>query len=263
MNKKISESEAPETTSWESGITRGKANPVADKDWESGITRGKANPLWEESINGKTLINIDIQPEYKKFINFNIYEWAETINNHDGRTVFLYNGEDTMGMVSENEYRDWLYHDCEISEEVLESALFYDKGYAFFRYCMDSSISDESIVNLIKMMRQYNINDSRELDDEFWAEYAGKYGEDDIHELVRYSDDCITIPELMDFLSDFTNIVICGGGKNECLKEVEIALMALDIPYDSLNKYIFETNDKLNEELITLKNLIKKIEKWK
>jgi hypothetical protein len=31
---------------WDSGVVRGKANPVDSKSkWESGLTRGKANPL--------------------------------------------------------------------------------------------------------------------------------------------------------------------------------------------------------------------------
>jgi len=33
-------------TKWESGVKRGKANPINDKSkWESGVTRGKANPI--------------------------------------------------------------------------------------------------------------------------------------------------------------------------------------------------------------------------
>jgi hypothetical protein len=35
----------PEVGKWESGVTRGKANPIGNTKWESGITRGKANPL--------------------------------------------------------------------------------------------------------------------------------------------------------------------------------------------------------------------------
>jgi hypothetical protein len=35
----------PTVTKWESGVTRGKANPIANNKWESGITRGKANTL--------------------------------------------------------------------------------------------------------------------------------------------------------------------------------------------------------------------------
>lgn len=34
------------SSKWESGATRGKANPIDSKSkWESGATRGKANPL--------------------------------------------------------------------------------------------------------------------------------------------------------------------------------------------------------------------------
>jgi len=32
---------------WETGVTRGKANPIdASTKWETGITRGKGNPVW-------------------------------------------------------------------------------------------------------------------------------------------------------------------------------------------------------------------------
>ena len=34
------------SSKWESGATRGKANPIDSKSkWESGASRGKANPL--------------------------------------------------------------------------------------------------------------------------------------------------------------------------------------------------------------------------
>lgn len=35
----------PTVTKWESGVSRGKANPIANNKWESGVTRGKANTL--------------------------------------------------------------------------------------------------------------------------------------------------------------------------------------------------------------------------
>jgi hypothetical protein len=42
---------------WETGLTRGKANPIDSKSkWDSGATRGKANPIdskskWESGLN--------------------------------------------------------------------------------------------------------------------------------------------------------------------------------------------------------------------
>ena len=38
------------SSKWESGATRGKANPIDSKSkWESGATRGKANPIDSKS----------------------------------------------------------------------------------------------------------------------------------------------------------------------------------------------------------------------
>ena len=49
----------------------------------------------------------------------------------------------------------------------------------------------------------------------------------------------INIPDLMDFLKRYSNIVLTGGGINECLKEVEIALNSLDKPYKVLTQYTY------------------------
>ena len=65
-------------------------------------------------------------------------------------------------MINEDSFKEWLI-DLGIDEDVVYNAVFFDKGYAFFRYCMDSNISEESIVNLIKFMIKYNINDSRDI----------------------------------------------------------------------------------------------------
>lgn len=240
------------------GTQRGKANPISNKgEYELGTNRGSANPINESKTSGKTILNVDIQPEYANYIGFNMDEWVNMINQHDGRIVFLYNGYDTLGMIKEDEYKHWLY-ELGINEDIIyDFAIFYDKGYAFFRYCIDNSIDDEEIVGLVKMMIEYNINDTRELDEEFWDVFIQRYGRENVRELLEFSDDCINIPDLMDFLTGLSNILICGGGKNECLKEVEIALMVLDIPYEKMNSFIYEKNEHLNEVLSKMKKLIK------
>jgi hypothetical protein len=201
----------------------------------------------EVTTNGKTLINVDIQPEYLKGIHFNLYQWVDMINKHKGKVIFLYNGYDTMGLISEDEYKIWLY-ELGIKESIVYgSAILYDKGYCYFRSCIDANINDQAIVQLVKFMIENNINDSRYITPNFWKKFINKYKDDDystgeLKDLLEMSDDCINIPNLMDFLRKYNNILICGGGQNECLKEVEIALMALDIPYTSLNEFIYEKN---------------------
>lgn len=187
-------------------------------------------------LNSKTLINVDIQPEYESYISF-LESWVYFLNKTKASIIFLYNGAD-LGMTSEENYINWLF-DLGVKEKVINSAKFYDKGYAFFRYCIDENIPDHEIVDLIKFMISKNINDSRNLNGIFWDEFTKIHSIENIRTLLEFSDDLIYIPDLMHFLGDKNNIVLTGGGINECLKEVEIALMALDKPYNILNQFTY------------------------
>jgi hypothetical protein len=126
-----------------------------------------------------------------------------------------------------------------LDEHIVDQATFYDKGYAFFRYCIDEGIDDDQIVNLIKYMVEKDVTDSRDLDEEFWNEFVERFGNEDIRGLLEFAGDAIHIPDLMDELRGYRGVVLCGGGINECLKEVEIALDALETPYSVLTKYTY------------------------
>lgn len=204
----------------------------------------KSNRIIEATaVNGKTIVNVDIQPEYESYIGRNkIYTWTDFLNKNaaNNRIVFLYNGADTLGMVSEQDYRWWLIENG-VEEEVLDNAIFYDKGYAFFRYCMDNSIDEQNIADFVKFMMNNDINDSRDIDQQMWDSYMQQTGHDqqDVHDLLENAGDMISIPDLIDFLQPYSDIVLTGGGVNECLKEVEIALLAMDKPFTILNQYTY------------------------
>ena len=198
--------------------------------------------MTETTVQGKTIINVDIQPEYENYISFDLDKWVNFLNENgnNNRIVFLYNGADTLGMISEGSYQDWLM-ELGVDEDVVYNATFYDKGYAFFRYCMDSSIDEDNIVDLVKYMLKHNINDSRDIDKEMWNNYMEETGhnQQDVRDLLEPADDMINIPDLMDFLKNYSNIVLTGGGINECLKEVEIALLALDKTFNTLSEFVY------------------------
>jgi len=195
-----------------------------------------------ENYKNKTIINIDIQSEYEKSIGFSLSEWVKFLNkaNNDNIIVFLYNGKDTVGDISKDEYMWWL-EDLGLKRTVIEQAIFYDKGYAFFRYCMDFGLEEDAIVDFVKFMIKHNINDSRDLDEEMWNTFMEEtnYTRNDVRDLMEISDDCIYIPDLMNVLKKYNNIVITGGGITECLKEVEIALLALNKPYEIMEKFTY------------------------
>ena len=200
--------------------------------------------LNEESFSGKTFLSVDIQPEYEKSFTFKPYQYTSFLSeiHHDlNKLIFLYNGNDTLGMITESDYRMWLLEN-ELPEEVLDSAIFYDKGYAFFRYCMDVGLDDDVVANFLRFMYENEVHDSRDMDREMWVKYLREYRRIDrreVYDLLKVSSDCVHIPDLMDFIRRYNNITLTGGGIDECLREVEIALKALRKPYKIHSKFTY------------------------
>lgn len=200
--------------------------------------------LNESKHSGKTFISVDIQPEYQSSISFPISRFCDFLNENEdgfGKLVFLYNGKDTLDMISEYDYKMWLIENG-LDENILDHSYFYDKGYAFFRYCMDSSIDETAVANFVRFMYQNDIRDSRDMDRPMWAKYLREYRRTDkkeVYELLKHSDDCVNIPDLMDYIRRFNNIILTGGAVDQCLKEVEIALQALKIPYGVEHKFTY------------------------
>ncbi len=164
----------------------------------------------ENPIAGKHLVVVDIQPEYIGGFKHFLYKFINFLNTnyeHLGSLTFLYNGKNTLDMIDEVEYKMW-WEENGLSIEVIDGANFYDKGYAFFRYCIDSGIDDQSISELVKYMIEKDVNDSRELDNEFWNGFVERYGTHNVRELMEFSDDCIYIPDLMEYLTDFRGILL-------------------------------------------------------
>ncbi len=191
-------------------------------------------------VSGKHLVVVDIQPEYESYIGF-IPSFVGFLNeNYDSLSnlTFLYNGNDTLGMIEEYDYKMW-WLDHGLDEHIVDSAKFYDKGYTFFRYCMDSDVDEEDTTELVRYMIEKGVNDSRDLDEEFWNEFVERFGKENVRELLEFSGDCINIPDLMSELEDYRDVVLCGGGIKECLKEVEISLNALGTPFTVLTKYTY------------------------
>lgn len=194
--------------------------------------------MGNSNVTGKHLVIVDIQPEYEKFLSFNLYEFIEFLNSSQASNItFLYNGE-SLGMTSESDLHYW-YVDNGLDENILSSSIWFDKGYAFFRYCMDNYLEEEKIVEVVRFMIDNDITDSRDITENHWEEFINMVGSTDAKEMLQFASDCISILDLIDELQNYSNIVICGGGINECLKEVEIALLAINKPYSVLTKYIY------------------------
>ncbi len=178
------------------------------------------------TVAGKHLVVVDIQSEYATGFSHFLNDFIKFLNNNYkklSQLTFMFNGSNTVGSMDESEYKFW-WLEAGLKQAIADEAHYYDKGYAFFRYCMDEGIQEQETVNLTE---------------EFWDEFIDRFGNHNIRALMETAGDCISIPDLMDEIRRYNNIVLCGGGVNECLKEVEIALHALNKPYNILTEYTY------------------------
>lgn len=197
---------------------------------------------------------IDVQPEYQNAFSFDLYEYFEylyELSESGAEIIYFYNGIDTVGEINEDGLKRWILEELGIYDEsddlfnfIWNNITYYDKGYAFFRSCMDTGINEDSIISFVKFLYDNNWTDSRDLDEDDWDEFERLFEKEDIEEIVEFlkqEHDVLIIPELMDFISSLNprNIEMSGGGVNECLREVELACMAMDLKYKLNNKYTY------------------------
>ena len=196
-----------------------------------------------EGTSKKELVIVDIQPDYKKYITFNMGSFVDFLNKSYKkyeRILYLYNGRETVGLDDQGSITEWLV-EYGLDEEVLNIVEFYDKGYAFLRNAMDQGINEDEIVHLLEYMSSNDLNDSRDLDEDNWIEFSRLYPKDiDIKEYLQDNEDSINIPDVLERIKYIkNNFQICGGGKTECLAEVLILIKLCKKRYSLLPQFVY------------------------
>ena len=204
------------------------------------ILREYIRVLLNEQAGSGSLIVVDIQPEYEPNTPFDIGDMLRTAVNYD-RVLFLYNGEDSLGMISESALKDFYFekldYDEEVFEELMSVASFFDKGYGFFRDVMDSSVCFDrlSIVKIVKYMIDKDIRDIRELEEEdIEAIGVSELLVDDLEDYGFW------VPELEEILPSWNDSDLVGGARNECMAEVEILGAAQGLSFNHIDDFIYE-----------------------
>jgi len=187
-----------------------------------------------EGLSYDYTIVVDVQPGHEDWIDFDIQEFCDWLNNTNRSIIYLYNGPD-LGYEDENEIRWWLFENG-LDEDVANGITFFEKNYAFFRDLMDSGADDEEIIELGKYMIENDERDSRDIERENQKKIK-------IRSKFFSDDYMMYIPELYDFLSNFLDKnsypLLVGGGRDQCLKEVELLLKMMDIEYETDEDYIY------------------------
>lgn len=160
-----------------------------------------------------SLIVIDVQKSMEDYIDFNIVDFIDYLNQFD-KILYIY---DKSFNESEQDVKNWLY-EYNLSEDMLNSITFVEKEYGFFREAMDN-LDHKELVNIIKQMIKT---------DEYNYENDGLY-------IYLPSN----LEELIYYFNMYKNSTLIGGMEGECLTEIMILLDALNINYKVNKRFIY------------------------
>lgn len=202
-------------------------------------------------------IVVDVQPAYS-----GIYDGEENpvfaeiidfvVNKQTGPVLMFVNAEE-QGLTSdtvqdikmywEDTVRGEEYNDFEDADEDLYDTqpainwnrfTIVDKGYGYFRSWMDQDVDESTIIRVIRALYQKKVTDSRDLDPEYLKQLAG----------TEWQDWMLDDPIMVEWtsvaqLKRFQGAYIMGGGRNECLREVELLMNAFNISYKRIDHLVY------------------------
>ena len=209
-----------------------------------------------EGLNTKCIV-VDVQPEYSGIKDGDenpvFEEIIRFVNRQTGPVLMFVNAED-QGLTGDTVqdvkayWEDTIRGEDYDPEDDHESPINWnrfqivDKGYGYLRSWMDQGISDKSIIKTIRLMYAQKVNDSRML---FGGEHDKNYERQmrellgaDFQEFVL-SDGIYTEWTSISQLKQFSGSYIMGGGRNECLREVELIMNAFNIKYKRIDHLVY------------------------
>lgn len=206
------------------------------------ITEGRNHPI----------IVVDVQPEYCQ-VGTICQRIVDFVQSQTGPVLMFVNAED-LGQTGDTirSIYDWWdmmsgadwHEDSGTYLEKIDWSRFQivDKGYGYFRTWMDSGINPAVIIKVIRLLYQNKINDSRLL---FGGEDSDDYAIN-MQALVgnQFQKWMLDDPIIVDWtsvaqLKRFNGAYIVGGGRDECLREVELLMNAFNIKYKRIDSLVY------------------------
>ena len=213
------------------------------KVWQQSFNKAMAKlPQPTELITearGNSLILVDFQPAYQQGTDDYGYVTAieqaiSYINKKQPDVTAFFNGED-VGIEDTKEEVMWHYIEHGLNEDLTHLFTFKEKSYAWLRQWMDEGVDHAMIIKVIRYLVMNDLNDSREVEDEAWLKLVG--------EDFEYYDDRemnIYLPDInIATLKTLSGSLLGGGGKHECLHEMQLLMNAFNIKYKLVQDWIY------------------------
>ena len=191
-------------------------------------------------------IVVDVQPEYSGILDGHDDPVFEDIvrfaNNQTGPVLMFVNAED-QGLTGDTILDVKVYwEDSGFEAHNWSRVSIVDKGYGYLRSWMDQGISPNAIIKTIRLMYQQRVNDSRQLfggqDDPQYEEKMKQLLGTEYRPFVL-DDGIHTEWTSISQLKRFSGSYLMGGGRNECLREVELLMNAFNIKYKRIDSLVY------------------------
>lgn len=191
-----------------------------------------------ESLNHPCIV-VDVQPEYAKYKdNYDICtKIIEFVNNKTGPVLMFVNAEYT-GLTNDTTHDiQYFWEEHGFNKNNWNRVKIIDKGYGHFRSLMDQGVPDDLIIKTIRRLYQEKLNDVWELFDKHGKEELEEFfdGWCDLFEHESFVINWTSVSQL----KQFNNAYIVGGGKHECLREVELLMNAFNIKYKRIKTLVY------------------------
>lgn len=193
-----------------------------------------------EGRNSSSIV-VDVQPAYALDFPDMVQNLMAFLNRQRGPILMFVNAEQDGLTADTVEEIKWYWEENGFDPENWDRVQVVDKGYGFFRAWMDQDVDPAAIVKTVRLMYQNKVYDSREL-----------FGGEDSDDYAINMEMGLGVPEqaLVDALSvkwtsvaqlkEFSGAYIMGGGRNECLREVELLMNAFNIKYKRIEEFVYE-----------------------
>lgn len=181
----------------------------------------------------EAILVVDVQPAYQSAMGGSMLSaLMQHLNHTDLPVLAMWVG---CGLTSDtvDEVQDFMIRHG-LSEDRVNEVRFIEKDYSSLRPWMDLGVAHDVIVKVASAMIQRNVTSSELLDLEALLD------EDELETLPR--SDQIHAPDFSGnerLLRSFEHLQLCGGGRDECLKEVELYLEASSRNYSVLDHFVY------------------------
>lgn len=189
-------------------------------------------------------IVVDVQPEYSGMNDGDenpvFEEIIQFVNNQTGPVLMFVNADkdgqtnDTIPHIKQ------YWEDSGFNPASWNRVTIVDKGYGYLRSWMDYPVPPAIIIKTIRLLYQQKKRDTEQL--VFPGNTRDRTPEmteimDTIYEM---GDDLLSINwTSVAQLKRFNGSYIMGGGRNECLREVELLMNAFNIRYKRIDSLVY------------------------